>query len=154
MILLSCARPNYKEIPSPEIPQSNTPNQDSNANQKPETECKFILIKEKLCVSITWTKFPTTSEYGSLELNFQPINQEINSATTQEIATQLLPKLSVILWMPSMGHGSVPVKLEASSASTIKVTNVFFIMPGDWEIRIQLKEGNEIYDQIIYSLFI
>lgn len=154
MTLLSCARPNYKDITSPEIPQGNTPNQDSNSNQKPEIICNFLLAKEQLCVTITWTKFPTPTEYGSLELNFQSVNKKPISTTTQELATQLLPKLSVILWMPSMGHGSVPVKLEVTTSNTIKVNNIFFIMPGDWEIRIQLKEGAEVYDQVIYSLFI
>ncbi len=47
--------------------------------------------------------------------------------------------VSVLLWMPSMGHGSAPVKLDKLGPAQFRVTNVYFIMPGDWEIRLSLK---------------
>lgn len=51
--------------------------------------------------------------------------------------------------MPSMGHGSRPVKVEEVSGAigVYDATNVIFIMGGPWEIWVQLKNGSEILDQ-------
>jgi hypothetical protein len=53
------------------------------------------------------------------------------------------------LWMPSMGHGSSPVKISQALGTAgapldgvFNVTNVFFVMPGEWEIRVIVKDGN------------
>lgn len=50
------------------------------------------------------------------------------------------PSFEVELYMPSMGHGSVPTKIEPLDDLTFRVFNVFFIMAGSWEIRIRQKE--------------
>lgn len=60
--------------------------------------------------------------------------------------------INVVLWMPSMGHGSAPTQVvPAVDANgilipgTFLVKNVFFMMGGDWEIRVTLTdaEGNQ-----------
>jgi hypothetical protein len=38
-----------------------------------------------------------------------------------------------------MGHGSAPVKITPQAPGVYEVSDVFFIMPGDWEIQIQLR---------------
>lgn len=47
--------------------------------------------------------------------------------------------INVELWMPSMGHGSAPTKVfvDPDIPTLLHVTNVYFIMGGDWEIRIK-----------------
>ena len=55
-----------------------------------------------------------------------------------------------------MGHGSSPVKIAPGSvAGVFSATEVFFVMPGEWEIWIQLKEGTKVFDQakIDYKLY-
>ncbi len=51
----------------------------------------------------------------------------------------------VVLWMPSMGHGSAPTSvLESLDTSgqpilgSYDVKNVFFLMGGDWDVNVTL----------------
>lgn len=68
--------------------------------------------------------------------------QAVNPATHQMVG--LSDKIEVELWMPSMHHGSSPTYVEAApyQAGLFYVRDVFFIMSGDWEIRVTLT--NEI----------
>jgi hypothetical protein len=56
---------------------------------------------------------------------------------------------NVVLWMPSMGHGSVPTHIEQvvdsggqALSGVYLVKNIQFIMGGDWEVRVIL-EGHD-----------
>ena len=58
--------------------------------------------------------------------------------------------LNLKLWMPSMGHGSYPVTVERLSQGVYKASEIFFTMPGDWEIQIQhLVDGNVFESSVI-----
>lgn len=53
--------------------------------------------------------------------------------------------LTVELWMPSMGHGSAPTAVQRVRGADgkivpglFRVTNIYFLMGGDWELRFQL----------------
>ncbi len=60
---------------------------------------------------------------------------------------------SVVLWMPSMGHGSAPTKIQPyqdAQGRTLlgiyHVSNIYFMMGGDWDVNIALnyqKAGKE-----------
>ncbi|MGZ3690492.1 MAG: FixH family protein [Pseudobdellovibrio sp.] len=52
------------------------------------------------------------------------------------MVAQQVSDMSVVLWMPEMGHGSSPVKLELFGLNKYKVTQAYFIMPGTWEVRL------------------
>lgn len=63
--------------------------------------------------------------------------------------TAFTEDVEVVLWMPSMGHGSSPTQVErvvdaagAVVSSTLRVRNVYFIMGGDWEVRVTLKSAD------------
>jgi hypothetical protein len=60
--------------------------------------------------------------------------------------------LHIILWMPSMGHGSAPVKITKVSEGEYEVTDVHFIMGGKWDIKFQLKKGNQVFDETILPI--
>ena len=79
------------------------------------------------------------------------------------VPTSTTPKIMVAvkLWMPSMGHGSSPVKLDhakdaghADVPGVFEVTHVYFVMPGDWEIHVQLKNGPKVIEDAIEALHI
>lgn len=66
---------------------------------------------------------------------------------------QDLPKtLNVFLWMPSMGHGSAPVKLTKINDGEYDISEVQFIMGGKWEIKFQLKDGNQVFDETVVPI--
>lgn len=54
--------------------------------------------------------------------------------------------LEVELWMPDMGHGSAPTAVQRVvddrgqvRAGVFRVSNVYFLMPGLWDVRVSLK---------------
>jgi hypothetical protein len=65
---------------------------------------------------------------------------------------QDLPKnLFVFLWMPAMGHGSAPVKLKKIGNGEYEVSEVQFIMGGKWDIKFQLKDGSQVFDEAVVN---
>lgn len=64
----------------------------------------------------------------------------------------LQKNLHIFLWMPTMGHGSAPVKITKIADGEYDVSNVQFIMGGKWDIRFQLKDGSQVFDETISSL--
>ncbi len=67
-----------------------------------------------------------------------------------EVDAVSVPQL--ILWMPAMGHGSSPTTVTRIEVGTYRASNVFFIMPGQWELKFQVKEGSEIKDEAIIPI--
>lgn len=51
----------------------------------------------------------------------------------------------VVLWMPAMGHGSRPVTLTPMDKTKVKVEKAFFIMPGDWVVRLSFSIDAHAY---------
>lgn len=149
--LVSCARPNYQD-PANSNPQSPAPETKPQAPGAPEAPCELSLKSAQLCLHLQWLKKPNSTEYSHFQIQFKKLNS--TESLSPEELNQIFSELAVVLWMPSMGHGSTPVKLFHKSPGVIDVENVFFIMPGDWEIRIQLKHKMEIYDQITLNIFI
>jgi len=62
-------------------------------------------------------------------------------------AVDLNDQVEVVLWMPSMGHGSAPTQVQRTLdqngqvlPGVFTVRNVQFIMGGEWEVRIRLTD--------------
>jgi hypothetical protein len=87
------------------------------------------------CVGISWEKLPTETEFGSFVFT---LTSEAGLLTDLSVATNGILNPKVVLWMPSMGHGSAPVTVERISTGLYRAKNVFFTMKGDWEIRFQI----------------
>jgi hypothetical protein len=139
-LFFACAKPNYQD-PQPQI-QSDKPGPQN--PQNPET-CKLFFTTERICVDLNWEKMPTETDTGSFFLKFY-----VQETPTKFIDPRHNP--AVVLWMTSMGHGSSPVTVEKISTGEYKATKVFFIMPGEWDIRLQLKDGKDVVDQIIKKI--
>nr|WP_295906238.1 FixH family protein [uncultured Bdellovibrio sp.] len=131
LLPLACARPDY--ISSEEWQRLNNP---ATANS-----CAGEFKTAHLCAILTWTKTPNSTEVQEFVLELQ------GDVTVAD-------DLAIILWMPSMGHGSAPVKVEKISATQYRVTNVYFIMPGDWEVRLTLKKSGQVLDQLFIPMMV
>lgn len=81
-----------------------------------------------ICTDINWSQGPSSQGESRFQIQFESDLPELVS-------------LEVVLWMPSMNHGSAPVTVKRTSPSSFEATRVFFIMPGDWEVRIVLKDS-------------
>ncbi len=86
--------------------------------------------------------FPTAPMVGQESLM---VLEAKDPATHQTI--EFNENIDVVLWMPSMGHGSAPTQVERAIdksgniiPGTFNVKNVYFIMGGDWEVRVTLTD--------------
>lgn len=130
----------------------------NHANAKPKgaasaqdnTECPLSFPKHGLCASISWLKEPTEDTKGEFYLRFWKagFGTEAGPYVTPE------NKAFVKLWMASMGHGSSPVALNLAKdqagneiAGVFLASDVFFVMPGEWEIWVQLKKDKQVLEQ-------
>lgn len=141
LVLLGCAQPKYVS------PNSLS---DSQAQQENKASCALQFPNSGLCLSWAWEKIPTSTEMGSLVFKTYRLNNY--DATAVEMDLPSVPQ--VILWMPSMGHGSSPTTILRLDVGTYAASNVFFVMPGEWQIKFQLKDGNAVQDEVVISLSI
>lgn len=123
-----CAKSNYQEL--------------QNNIETLAMNCDLRMPSSGTCVDLTWDKMQTDSEYGEMTLKFY--SKENPVVFIDPAATPF-----VQLFMPSMGHGSSPTQVQKISVGIYKVTNVYFSMPGNWDIRIQLKDGSKVIEQVI-----
>lgn len=140
-IFVGCAEPKY--VNGPEggaLP--------STSSDEAKTECATRFTTSGLCLSWYWEKVPTSSEAGRLIFKTYRLNTldrtpiEIDTATVAE----------VVLWMPSMGHGSTPTKTARVDVGTYRSSEVFFIMPGEWEIKFHVRSDAGIIDEAKITL--
>lgn len=130
--LISCADRNYQA------------SKDFTHN-KPQGVCSMYFSQSQLCADMTWLKTPTEQEQGSFDLKFY----------SKESPEQLISPnfdIFVLLWMPGMGHGSSPVNVNKVSEGHYKVSNVFFVMKGEWEIHIQIKDGDKLIEEAVEKI--
>lgn len=136
LILAACAKPKYETVIN-----------SIGGGEKLEkvSDCRLKMPNTGYCALTVWEKAPAAKEAGILTLKIVRANALDDSPVLVELASPP----AVILWMPEMGHGSVPTKVERVDQGSYRVSNVFFVMPGTWEIRIQIKNGNVVQDEAI-----
>ena len=127
----ACANPDYASHPKPEIEAK---------------ECEIFFEKLGVCSKIVWVNAPAKKQDSKFQLVLTGVSDE------ESIEKLAQANLDVELWMPSMGHGSSPTTVQKINAVTYDVSNVHFIMGGDWEIRFTLKKGSEILDEAIFKI--
>lgn len=100
---------------------------------------------------LTWQAEPTVGEEGVLRIEL------LDQVTHQPVPAQVTP--SVSLWMPSMGHGSSRTKVQAvrdSSGQPVPgaylVSGIYFIMDGEWEVRVSLKNATGLEELQAFTL--
>jgi nitrogen fixation protein FixH len=104
----------------------------------------FRFSKTKFSFTLTWEAGP---QLGTSKFIMRTWDEDLG---TMNGPYQDLPKqLHVFLWMPAMNHGSAPVKLRKISDGEYEVSEVQFIMGGKWEVKFQLKDGSQVFDEVI-----
>ncbi len=91
------------------------------------------LEKLNACGELVWTMGPDIHNESQALLTLKSLSAE---------PLQISPSanLKLTLWMPSMGHGSAPTSSETVSLGVFKITQIFFIMPGEWELRFEVQD--------------
>lgn len=135
LFLSACARPDYIDPKDQQKTQANN------------GTCALELVHTNLCASVQWTIGPQSPNESEFILKFWDKSSSENGPYIDPTNT-----LSVVLWMPSMGHGSSPVTIEKIETGVYRIRRIYFIMPGDWEVRVFLKNGTATVDQATVSL--
>ncbi|MGZ3690494.1 MAG: FixH family protein [Pseudobdellovibrio sp.] len=144
-LLISCAKPNYPVSSSPENgKQQVVPTHNDPANP---AQCSLFFKTSHLCLSYKWAANPKANEMSSMTFQFYVQEKPAVFVTPSQ-------SVNVQLWMPSMGHGSSPVKVSKNTDNSYKAENVFFVMPGTWEIRFQLKAEQDVVEQVVDKITI
>ena len=119
------------------------------------SQCTLTFSQVGLCASLDWVKMPAEDEKGEFTLRFWNQNQGTENGPYVDPAQTVFVKL----FMPAMGHGSSPVRtsqLKDNSGSSIPgifdVSEVYFVMPGAWQIIVQLRNGQQTVDQAILNV--
>lgn len=131
LIFVGCAQPKYAE--------ESAANTNQIKQDEKKTECSIAFAESKYCLVWYWEALPTAQHAGSLI--FKVFRLNVWDQTPIEVDTAQIPE--VVLWMPSMGHGSTPTQTQRLDVGTYQTRNVFFIMPGSWEIRFIVKENEK-----------
>lgn len=107
----------------------------------------YKFVKTNYSFSIDWITGPAKGE-----------NKFVIKSWHKDLGTlngpyQDLPNdLHVYLWMPSMGHGSSPVKISKVSQGEYEVSDAYFIMGGKWEIYFQLLKNKDVVDEVVLPI--
>lgn len=140
LLFFSCAQPKYIS----EADSTTAGQQAAGA----KANCDIQFSSSKYCLSWFWENKPTASAEGSLIFKIYRLNAFDQTAI--QLDSQELPQL--VLWMPSMGHGSTPSVVQRLDVGTYRATEVFFIMPGEWDLKFQLKTGSEVTDEALVQI--
>lgn len=138
--LTGCAEPKYETVQ--QAPAGNT------SQSQKVTECEIIFQNSRYCLLWRWELIPTSTQVGSVI--FKVVRA--NALDDSPIPVDLTSIPALILWMPSMGHGSSPTTVEQVDTGSYRAKNVFFIMPGEWELKFQVKDGSTIQDEAVVTL--
>lgn len=128
---------------------SDAPSAGTDAPSRPaEAECPLAFPKSGLCASLTWDSPASSQAENSFVLRFWSKEGGSPAGPFRDADGTV----AVQLWMPSMGHGSSPVTVTPHGGGAYAATRVFFIMPGAWDIRVQIKRGGQLLEQAIQPI--
>jgi len=142
-MVLGCAQPKYQNVII-------DPNQGSGSLQNGQFECVFKFVQNNICLSWDFENQNVVAQKNnSIILKLYRLNQFDQSMVyvNPDLGTQV----KLTLWMPSMGHGSVPTQVTQLDVGTFRVTQVNFIMSGSWEIYFDLI-NNQVIDRLTTSI--
>lgn len=139
LAIVACTEPKYISGENLQVPP---------AGEKLETSCRIRFADSGLCVAWKWEVKPTESQVGSF--TFRTFKVDSSDQFPVLIDPPAIPQ--VVLWMPSMGHGSSPITVTKLEAGTYRASQVFFVMAGTWDIKFQISDGNSVIDEAIDSI--
>ncbi len=114
-----------------------------------DANCPIRMPQSQLCASISWIVPPSASDEGAMSLKFWSAG-----GSPQGPYVDLPDTLSVVLWMADMGHGSSPTRIRRMALGVYEVSRMYFVMNGDWQLKIQRKRGATVVDEAIQMIHI
>lgn len=111
-------------------------------NQISNLEVKKSFKTTDQLISTHWLSGINTSEEGRVLIILTKNN------TLSDLSDYTI---SPYLWMESMGHGSSPIKIIRVADGIFELSEIYFSMPGDWQLHLQLLKNNEAIDEVVFK---
>jgi hypothetical protein len=144
--LLSCGKSPFLD----EVDSDTTPGQGDNLSKQIELDTSIRDGQstggnsiEKYDFTGVWQVGPSTSGKNKMLVI---INDHAGNRASIDY------DLHSFLWMPEMGHGSVPITITKISDGLYELTNIVFIMPGLWDIHFEFKNNNVVVEEVVWEL--
>lgn len=95
-----------------------------------------LVFSNGLLAIAVWESAPAPRVENKLTLQFQRVSDLVAASPEESV--------SVELWMPSMNHGSRPTVTKAipGVVGGYEVSKIYFVMGGDWDVRVHLTAPN------------
>ena len=110
--------------------------------------CPLEFPKSGLCASLSWDTALSSDAENRATLRFW----DKASGTAAGPYRDVDGEVAFVLWMPAMGHGSSPVTITPQGAGVYSATRVYFIMPGAWDVRVEIKKNHQLFEQTSLSV--
>lgn len=104
-------------------------------------ETQRIFKSNGIKLKITWISNINSIDKG----------QAVLVASKDGTLIDLPEPYSIYLWMPDMNHGSSPITIDQLSTGIYKLTDIYFIMDGYWQLRTLLKSGDHAIEEIFFE---
>ncbi len=115
-------------------------------NEKLLANCELQLnLAPQYCVNLKWEVPPSESSPGTLLLRLFLLDPSDGFP----VLIQDEPEVAVVLWMPTMNHGSSPTQVERIGPGTYRISRMYFTMRGEWEIKLQILEDGAKADELV-----
>jgi hypothetical protein len=102
--------------------------------------CWHQIVPSQLCLAMTWKKLPKDRmDEGVIEVKFLRPNlmdQSLMPAELEDFDFEFEPWM--VMDPPSQSHGTAPVFLERIDTGSFRVSQIYFIMRGTWQLRFKL----------------
>lgn len=115
---------------------------------KDQILCLYEKRSGELCLEFRWIEGPHLKVRPPMRVNMRESQFSLHLASQEgPLAAKDLPKVE--LWMPAHDHGAPEVHVAQSTSGGTPlvgqyiVRDVYFVMDGDWEIRVSLRVGDE-----------
>lgn len=140
--LFGCAKAKYYNLVPPTSGQS---------GQSLSADCTLKFVQNDLCMQWFFVNgVPKSQENTEIILKIFRPNYYDNTVVYVDPVADVI---NVVLWMPSMGHGSVPTIVERVDVGTYKIKRVNFIMKGPWDLYFQIQKDG-VTEQVTASVVI
>mgnify|MGYP000547503608 CR=1 FL=1 len=63
--------------------------------------------------------------------------------------------IKAYLWMPEMGHGSTPIKINKIADGIYELSNIEFIMGGLWDLHFEfVDDNNTVVQEVVWDIYL
>ena len=107
--------------------------------------CPMQFPSQGLCATLFFDVPPVVGQEAKFHVLFRSVASGLPAEPVGDV--------SLRLWMPDMGHGSAPVTIvHGAGVGTFDISKAYFVMDGNWEIHVELKNGATVESAFVVEL--